>query len=255
MSTIHPLLLTSQLAIVLDRMRDRPIHGGPGIDVSHHQGLIDWQRVYRDMADDAAFDDKPWVYIKATEGAGYIDPRFEWNVAQAHQAGFRVGAYHFCRVVSGTNAIVDATQEVASFVRAMNGLPLTLVPCLDFELGGIKKRKPAYCMDWWEAATLQLLRHYGQEPLQYTGYWTWRWVGQHLDKVPDWLVMCPLWQAEYSNGDAPVRTIDGWTPLLWQHTARGRVDGIDRKVDRNVVLGSVLEFRRRLVMDQGVLAA
>jgi lysozyme len=42
-----------------------------GIDVSHHQGPIDWTEVAKDRVD--------FVYIKATEGGDWVDTRFRQN--------------------------------------------------------------------------------------------------------------------------------------------------------------------------------
>lgn len=56
-------------------------------DVSQWQGEINWARVARDPI--AA------VIIKATEGAGEVDPRFEENRRGAEAHGLRVGFYHF----------------------------------------------------------------------------------------------------------------------------------------------------------------
>ena len=39
-----------------------------GVDVSHHQGSIDWARV--------AADDMSFAYVKATEGGDHVDRRF-----------------------------------------------------------------------------------------------------------------------------------------------------------------------------------
>ena len=59
-----------------------------GIDVSHYQGRIDWDRVAR--TGDVAF-----VYVKATEGAGYVDDCYLRNLYGARRAGIPVGVYHF----------------------------------------------------------------------------------------------------------------------------------------------------------------
>jgi lysozyme len=58
-----------------------------GLDVSNHQGAIDWERV--------AGDDIDFVYIKATEGGDFVDSRFEDNWRGAGAAGLDRGAYHF----------------------------------------------------------------------------------------------------------------------------------------------------------------
>src|SRR3546814_10959451 len=57
-----------------------------GIDVSHHQGAIDWARV--------AADGVEFAYLKATEGGGFSNPRFVSNASAAEAAGIGVGASH-----------------------------------------------------------------------------------------------------------------------------------------------------------------
>ena len=63
-----------------------------GIDISHHQGRIVWTEVAKENID--------FVYIKATEGATYVDPCFHYNMKGATDAGFYVGAYHYFRMTS-----------------------------------------------------------------------------------------------------------------------------------------------------------
>ncbi len=223
-------------------LRDRPRLAGPGIDVSHHQGKIDWVEVYRDLDEVAADDLRPWVYVKATEGLGYVDPRCVPNVLAAVGAGLDVGCYHFCRLDSGDDPIADARAEMRAFWSTAHMLPTSLRLCLDIELGGIKRRDRGYCRVWIREA-IMWWRARGIVPVIYTGHWTLRWV-YGRDKIPARVAACPLWWAEYSNGPAPRRTRPGWAPLLWQHTAKGRVSGIRGKVDRNVVLGTAEDFRR-----------
>lgn len=59
-----------------------------GIDVSHHQGIIDWVAV----AQDAAIQ---FVYIKATEGSTHLDSMYERNIREANLVGLNVGSYHY----------------------------------------------------------------------------------------------------------------------------------------------------------------
>ncbi|MFC7761946.1 glycoside hydrolase family 25 protein [Catellatospora bangladeshensis] len=60
-----------------------------GIDVSHHQGKIDWEEV----ADKGA----RFVYAKVTEGVHYVDASFKDNYSGARKNGILFGAYHFAR--------------------------------------------------------------------------------------------------------------------------------------------------------------
>ena len=59
-----------------------------GIDVSHYQGNINWERVARE-------DNVHFVYIKATEGAGLVDDCYLRNLYGAKRVGLPVGSYHF----------------------------------------------------------------------------------------------------------------------------------------------------------------
>ncbi len=58
-----------------------------GVDVSHHQGDIDWKKLSK--------TDVRFAYLKATEGGDYVDPMFQQNWKDARAAGLAVGAYHF----------------------------------------------------------------------------------------------------------------------------------------------------------------
>ena len=68
---------------------DRYRYPVAGIDVSKHNGDIDFGKV-RD-------DDYQFVFIKASEGKTYRDEAFDRNYRGAREAGLKVGAYHFFR--------------------------------------------------------------------------------------------------------------------------------------------------------------
>lgn len=85
---------------------DRARYPITGIDVSHHQGAIDWHAV--------AADDVSFVYVKVSEGGDYRDPRYRQNLAGADAAGIPAGAYHyftFCR--SGADQAVNYLGAIA----------------------------------------------------------------------------------------------------------------------------------------------
>jgi lysozyme len=100
-----------------------------GIDVSHHQGPIDWQL--------AATDGVARAYLKATEGADYIDPTFEQNCRAAERAGIRVGAYHFFTICRG--GLEQAEHVIAVVPDRQSMLPVAL----DLELVGNCAQRPA----------------------------------------------------------------------------------------------------------------
>ena len=99
-----------------------------GIDVSHHQGAIDWTEV--------AEANVAFAVIKASEGGDYVDEEFAGNFAAARAAGLAVGAYHFftfCR---------PGAEQATNFLAQV---PLTvpqLPPAVDIEFGGNCSRRP-----------------------------------------------------------------------------------------------------------------
>jgi len=76
-----------------------------GIDVSHHQGKIDWQAVKK--------QDIQFAYIKSTEGVDYQDPMFKTNWLEAHKAGIIRGAYHFFNFCS------SPVKQAENFIRVV----------------------------------------------------------------------------------------------------------------------------------------
>src|SRR5271163_318172 len=96
-------------------------HMLPGIDVSHFQRVVDWAGV--------AASGIQFCFIKATEGAANVDPRFLQNWRGAGTAGLMRGAYHFF------HPSVPAATQASSFVRTVVRLePSDLPPVLDLEV-------------------------------------------------------------------------------------------------------------------------
>ena len=60
-----------------------------GFDASHHNGVIDWDKV-----ESAGCD---FAICKATEGTTYVDSQFDRNRLEAARVGVAFGAYHFLR--------------------------------------------------------------------------------------------------------------------------------------------------------------
>lgn len=92
-----------------------------GIDVSHHQGSIDWSRV-RGAGVDFAF-------IKASEGGDRHDREFARNWDEAGRVGIARGAYHFFTFCSSGLA---QARNFAAVAPAGAELP----PVVDVELSG-----------------------------------------------------------------------------------------------------------------------
>lgn len=63
-----------------------------GIDISHHQGNIDWELLRNAMIEKCPIR---FILIKATEGTTIVDSKFKENFNNAREYGYIRGAYHF----------------------------------------------------------------------------------------------------------------------------------------------------------------
>ena len=200
-----------------------------GIDISHHQGEIDWQ----ELKDHGMIDEFPvrFVMIKATEGATKVDENFEDNFYQAREYGFTRGAYHFYSVHSSAKA------QAAFFMRKVKLENGDLPPVLDVE------HKPKnQTDDEFKQSILQWLEiietHYGVKPIIYTYY---KFKMQYLsdpvfDDYPYWIAHYYVDQVEYEGK---------WK--FWQHTDVGRLPGIKGNVDFNIYNGSMYDLRKMTI--------
>lgn len=195
-----------------------------GIDVSHHQGVIDWNEVARQNI--------RFTFIKATEGADWHDPMFGRNWQGAANAGIATGTYHYFTLC--TPGAVQAEHFIATVPRG------TLPPVVDLEYAGNCARRPergAFLRELW-AFNLALERHYARAPVLYT---TREFYDAYLNGgLPP---NARLWVRDLFGAPS---WPSGRTALFHQYANRGRVSGIAGPVDLNVFLGSEAEFERLL---------
>ncbi len=188
-----------------------------GIDVSHHQGEIDWEAV---KATDKQEYPIRFVFMKATEGGDHKDRLFVDNFRQAREVGLVRGAYHFY------NPNTDPIRQADFFISQVKLETGDLAPVLDIER---KPRNKAQLQADLVKFLNRLERHYGVKPIIYTSY---KYRLHYLD-TPE-LSSYPLWIAHYY---VDALSYDGpWQ--FWQHTDYGTVPGIEENVDLNVFNGS-----------------
>ena len=201
------------------------------IDVSHHNGAIDWPAVA-----DAGI---ALVFIKATQGVGFVDPAFDHNRAAASRAGVLVAPYHFIDTA-------DPSRQAAHFL-AVSGLQAGDVAMLDWETTASAEAVVAF----GEAVADRC----GRDPVAYYGF-------AQLAAAHPPLSRWPLMLPEYPCGEKTGRyeTLVSRPPRLplgraesWQSGARpydfhqytpsGRVAGIATLVDRSVWVGTAAELK------------
>lgn len=188
-----------------------------GIDISHYQGDINWEKLRNAQIQGAPVS---FVFIKATEGTDLWDKNFNLNFHNAKKNDIIRGAYHyFSPHTSG--------KEQAKFYCKMvqldeNDLP----PVLDVEEKGSYSTPQLQreVLDWLNAVE----KHYGTTPILYTGYKfkTSYLNSSRFDKYPYWIAHYYVDSLAYKGQ---------WT--FWQHTDAGEVDGIKGDVDINLFNG------------------
>lgn len=189
-----------------------------GIDISHYQGDIDWERLQGEKNPDFPLH---FVFLKATEGGDYSDTTFTRNFEQARRHGFVRGAYHY--FIPQT----DPCKQADFFIRTVKLEKGDLPPVLDVEVAGKKspQQLKAAVKTWLD----RVEAHYGVKPILYASY---KFKTSYLnDSVFN---TYPYWIAHYYVDS--VRYKGEWS--FWQHTDVGTVPGIGKKVDLNVFNGT-----------------
>ena len=182
-----------------------------GIDISYHNGDIDFGRVAADSVD--------FVYIKASEGAGWKDPKFADNFDRARLAGLPVGVYHFFRFD------VSGLRQAYNLLEALDGRQPDLPIAIDLEEWANAPDVSTDNIVDHLTVMVERLQAEGLRVMIYTnknGYS--RFVKRRLDHLDLWIC---------SFTDPPLA--DEWR--LWQHSHQGRVEGISGPVDLNTFNG------------------
>lgn len=178
------------------------------IDVSHHQGKIDWEVVAQNLEAD-------FVYVKATEGASYIDPRFRENIEGASRVGYKVGVYHFFRMTS------SAHDQFNNFIRAVGQYNQDVLPMVDVETRDGKRVKEV--RDSLKVFIGLIKEHYGVAPMIYA---TNRSYNEIL--APEFNAY-HLYIGRYGKNAPVIKGQGHYT--IWQYTESARVKGIPKPVD------------------------
>ncbi len=179
-----------------------------GIDISSHQGKIDWEKVSSDK-------DIRFVYIKATEGSTYRSPHYPDNITEARRSGLLVGSYHY---LTSTSPIDRQFKNFSTF--ALKNIQ-DLIPMLDVEVRGNWSR--SQLIDSVAKFCNLVEQHYGVKPMIYStmGFYN-KNLTPHFNKYP-------LYIGRYSNEEPEINWKGEYT--VWQYSETGIIPGIDAYVD------------------------
>lgn len=193
-----------------------------GVDVSSYQGEVNWATL-REQGVDFAF-------CKATEGSGTVDSCFPKNWENAQNAGVLVGAYHFFSYDS------PGETQAENFIAQVPVTAGALPPVVDIEFYGDKAQHPPdreTVKEILDPLLERLESHYGQTPILYATYRTYKlYLQGKYEDYPLWITR-PLF--------APVDK--DWSFWQYSHSARlPGYKGTEEHIDLNVFRGSIEEL-------------
>ena len=197
------------------------------MDVSRHQGVIDWAKV-------KASGKVNGVMIRAmgNSGAGkaskpYLDPYFARNYAECTRVGLPVGVYGYFKAVNRE----QADKELAYFKKLLTGRSFELPVAVDIEDEAQKPLGKAALTNL-TAYMLSTVESWGVYSMAYTGLWfgsTFLYMGGAALKPYDvWLARYPKDQRKTKPEDKP-KTAFAFG--MWQYTSTARVPGVSTNVD------------------------
>ncbi len=188
-----------------------------GIDVSRHNGTIDWNAVKASGVD--------YVIIRcgyrgSATGVLIEDQSFRTNIKGATAAGLKVGVYVFSQAINE----VEAVKEASLAVSLVKGYNLTYPIFIDTESSGGRADKidratrtavvNAFC---------QTVASAGYKPGIYASK-TWFEDKLNMGAIGNY----KIWLAQYSTAPTYSGRYD-----MWQYSCKGKISGISTKVDLN----------------------
>ncbi|NWL11705.1 lysozyme [Paenarthrobacter nitroguajacolicus] len=197
--------------------------GVPGMDVSSHQGVVDWTK--------AAANGAKFAYVKASEGTEYSNPYFADQYAGAASAGMLRGAYHFAL----PNASSGAAQASYFLQSGAAWTPdgKTLPALLDLEYNPYGSTcygmTPGEMVSWVSDFATTILSRTGRLPAIYTTTDWWNTCTGKANGFGNHPLHIARWES--TPGALPA----GWNAhTLWQYADSGVFPG-----DQNVFNGTV----------------
>ena len=180
-----------------------------GIDVSSHNGNINWNSVKNDGVE--------VVIIKATEGVDFVDSYVNQHYAGASSVGLNIGFYHFM------SEKTDPYRQAEDFYNCIKDKSYNVMPCLDIEVNNYG-RSAAEITDRCLTFLNRFKELSGQDCMIYTGGYFGR------DNLDSRIKNYPGWIAHYGV-NSPMET--GVRVVGHQYTETGRVNGVNGNVDIN----------------------
>lgn len=191
-----------------------------GVDVSSHQGEIDWEQVRSAGMEFAIIR---IGYRGYTSGGVYADEYARANLEGARAAGLKVGVYFYSQALDEGEAL----REARFCLDFLDGEALDLPVVFDWEYAGEDTRSAEMTRDALMACTRTFCRE-----VEEGGYEAMIYFNPHIAEnllTLEELQEYPFWLAMYTDQMSWPYAVD-----MWQYTATGSVPGIEGDTDINL---------------------
>lgn len=204
------------------KYRDKNYKTRRGVDVSYHNGTINWKKVKKSGID--------FAFIRlgyrgyGQSGTLQIDKQFKRNLKNAKKAGIDVGVYFFSQAISKKEAIREANLVIETLHGEQLDLPVVYDP---ERVLGVKARTDGMSGKQLTRNTItfcEKIEKAGYHPMVYSNLYSEAFLF-NMEKVQKY----PIWYADYKK--KPQTPYDF---SVWQYTSSGTVDGISGRVDMNL---------------------
>ena len=199
-----------------------------GIDVSHHNPILNWDVV---MEQNITF-----AYLKSTEGTSHLDRNYPYNYDLARKANVKIGSYHFYTFA------LSGKEQAAHFLKTAKFNTGDLIPAIDVEHSSINvyskdKDYKKLVVDELKILENEVYEKLGIHPVIYTNKDCYKLYikGNFPDNI--------IWMCDLHND--PSDDIENWR--IWQFSHKGELPGIDGYVDLNYYRFSFTEFKELLL--------
>lgn len=195
-----------------------------GIDVSKHQGTIDWEKVKNDNVQ--------FCMIRSSAGKSYVDPKLDINVKGCEDNGIDYGFYHYSYAMS----VEEAEKEVEFFLDTIKKYNPTYPVAFDLEDNSQKKLGKKILTEM-AVAFMNITEKANYYTMLYTNKnWLYnylyrdelerfdKWIADWTGRKPDY-IKYGMWQYSVLGSQSDVDR--GWAVDV------GSIDGIDTAIDVN----------------------
>lgn len=209
-----------------------------GIDVSKHNGNIDWNKVKNDGV--------KFAIIRGGYGNSYIDPKFKENIEGAIKSGINIGVYWFSYATNTTKAKEEAKKCLEVLKQYKN--KITYPVFFDFEYDSVNYAKKQGVTITKTLASnmanvfLKEIKEAGYIPGMYTNldfsnrYFTSEVLNDYDTWIAQYYSKC-TYSGKYT---------------IWQYSEKGSVAGINGNVDLNYCYKEYKKASSTLKVDNNV---